>query len=459
MKRLFSIFISILMILSTLALPLSASASPIYHPSEKVYADSYMLISLDDDSYPVVAQKNQDKKKYPASLTKIVTAMVTIDKVKDLSSTTIVTDSALSTLAGTGAQVAGLKAGEMVSIEELLYLTMVHSACDACEVLAEYVSGSAPKFVEEMNNWVKAAGCKNTHFTNASGLHDPDHYTTASDMSKIALKALKNDVFTKISTTPSYNFGGKTFIHTNYMLDKAHKSYYYEYAQGIKTGSTTEAQYCVITKASKGGYNYLAIVMDSPIQRLDGYDTKCSFIDAATLFDWAFDTLKYSKVVSKNDVAHEIPVKDGKNADTVQLVVKDDITALVPATLDPSNVIIKPIDPPESVNAPVTKGDEICKANVIYGGETIVKIDLVAAKTVELSTFLKIINGLKAVFTNPFVLLILAAILIAIAIYIFTFVMRMRKDRKRIERKRKEQEEIDRHLWNDDDYIAPPKRK
>ncbi len=457
MKKLLSVFMSIVIVsLTVFCVPFTAKAAT-YTPNVTIYADAYMLISLDDDSYPVVAEKNADKRKYPASLTKIVTAMVTINKVKDLSQTTTVSKNAIETLYGTGAQVAGLKIGQTITIEELLYLTMVHSACDACEVLAEFVSGNIPAFVEEMNKWVKSLGCKDTNFVNPDGLHDPNHYTTPSDMAKITLAAMKNDIFNKISSTQQYKFGKTNFIHTNYMLDKFHVTYYYQYAQGIKTGSTEQAGYCVITKASKGGYNYLAIVMDSPIKTLDGIKTKCSFIDAKSLFDWAFDSLKYTTVVRKNDVAYEVPVNNGKDADTVQLVVKDDVTTLVPSTLDPSNVIIEPIDPPESLDAPVTKGDSVCKANVIFGEKIIVTVDLVAAKTVELSTFLKILNALKKFFTNKIVLAILALLIIFILIYIITFARRLQRDKERVAKRRREQEELDKQLYGDDDYLPPPR--
>ena len=457
MKKLLSVFMSIVIIsLTAFCVPFTAEAAT-YTPNVTIYADAYMLISLDDDSYPVVAEKNANKRKYPASLTKIVTAMVTINKVKDLSQTTTVSKNAIETLYGTGAQVAGLKIGQTVTIEELLYLTMVHSACDACEVLAEFVSGSITSFVEEMNKWVKSLGCKDTNFVNPDGLHDENHYTTPSDMAKITLAAMKSDIFNKISSTQQYKFGKTTFIHTNYMLDKYHITYYYQYAQGIKTGSTEQAGYCVITKASKGGYNYLAIVMDSPIKTLDGIKTKCSFIDAASLFDWAFDSLKYTTVVRKNDVAYEVPVNNGKDADTVQLVVKDDITTLVPSTLDPSNVIIEPIEPPESLDAPVTKGDFVCKANVIFGEKTIVTVDLVAAKTVELSTFLKILNALKKIFTNKIVLAVLAFLIILVLIYVVTFLRRLQRDKERIAKRRREQDELDKQLYGDDDYLPPPR--
>lgn len=457
MKKLLSVFMSIVIIsLTVFCVPFTAKAAT-YTPNVKIYADAYMLISLDDDSHPVVAEKNADKRKYPASLTKIVTTMVTLNKVQNLSQTTTVSKSAIEALYGTGAQVAGLKIGQTITIEELLYLTMVHSACDACQVLAEFVSGSVPAFVEEMNNWVKSLGCKDTNFVNPDGLHDPNHYTTPSDMAKITLAAMKNEIFNKISSTQQYKFGKLNFIHTNYMLDKFHVTYYYPYAQGIKTGSTEQAGYCVITKASKGGYNYLAIVMDSPIEVLDGIKTKCSFIDAKSLFDWAFDSLKYTTVVRKNDIAYELPVNNGKDADTVQLVVKDDVTTLVPSTLDPSNVIIEPVDPPESLDAPVTKDDFVCKANVIFGEKTIVTVDLVAAKTVELSTFLKILNALKKFFTNKIVLTVLGVIVLLAILYIVTFVRRLRRDKERVAKRRREQEELDKQLYGDDDYLPPPR--
>ena len=457
MKKLLSVFMSFVIIsLTVFCVPFTAKAAT-YTPNVKIYADAYMLISLDDDSHPVVAEKNADKRKYPASLTKIVTTMVTLNKVQNLSQTTTVSKSAIEALYGTGAQVAGLKIGQTITIEELLYLTMVHSACDACQVLAEFVSGSVPAFVEEMNNWVKSLGCKDTNFVNPDGLHDPNHYTTPSDMAKITLAAMKNEIFNKISSTQQYKFGKLNFIHTNYMLDKFHVTYYYPYAQGIKTGSTEQAGYCVITKASKGGYNYLAIVMDSPIEVLDGIKTKCSFIDAKSLFDWAFDSLKYTTVVRKNDIAYELPVNNGKDADTVQLVVKDDVTTLVPSTLDPSNVIIEPVDPPESLDAPVTKDDFVCKANVIFGEKTIVTVDLVAAKTVELSTFLKILNALKKFFTNKIVLAVLGVIILLAILYIVTFVRRLRRDKERVAKRRREQEELDKQLYGDDDYLPPPR--
>ena len=415
-----------------------------------------MLINLDDDSYPVVAQKNIDERLYPASLTKIVTAMVTLENVKDVSVKTKMSQAAYDASVGTGAQVAGITVGEELSVDTLLYLTMVHSACDACEVLAEFVGGTKENFVKMMNDWVKKVGCNDTNFTNPSGLHDDNHYTTARDMSKITLAALKNANFVKYSTTTEYEYKGYTLSHTNLMLHPGYVTYYYEYAQGIKTGSTEQAEYNVIVKASKDGYNYLAIVMKSPQQKIknQSYLTKCSFVDAKSLFEWAFDSLKYTTIVAKDEVIGEVSVENGKDADTVALVAANDTNVIVPVGLDKSAVIIEIQEKPSSLQAPVTKGQKVCSANIIYGDEVIASVPLVAAKTVELSTFLKVINAIKAFFGLTVVKVILVIAFLAIVLYVYIFFKSLNK-KKKVEKRR--QSRRDSRLGPDD--LEPPRRR
>lgn len=415
-----------------------------------------MLINLDDDSYPVVAQKNIDERLYPASLTKIVTAMVTLENVKDVSVKTKMSQAAYDASAGTGAQVAGITVGEELSVDTLLYLTMVYSACDACEVLAEFVGGTKENFVKMMNDWVKKVGCNGTHFTNPSGLHDYNHYTTARDMSKITLEALKNSAFVKYSTTTEYKYKGYTLPHTNLMLHPGYVTYYYEYAQGIKTGSTEQAEYNVIVKASKDGYNYLAIVMKSPQQKIknQSYLTKCSFVDAKSLFEWAFDSLKYTTIVAKDEVIGEVPVENGKDADTVALVAPKDTNVIVPVGLDKSAVIIEITEKPSSLKAPVAKGQKVCSANIIYGDEVIASVPLVAAKTVELSTFLKLINAIKSFFSLTVVKVILVVALLALILYAYVFFRSLNKKEK-VEKRR--QARRDAHSGPDD--LEPPRRR
>ncbi len=458
MKRTLSYILTLtILIISLFCVPFSSNAAT-YEPDRKIYAEAYMLINLDDASYPVVAQKNADEKLYPASLTKIVTTMVVLNNVKDLQAKTKMSQAAFDATLGTGAQVAGISVGDEHTIDELLYLTMVYSACDACQILAEYVSGTSAAFVDAMNKYVESLGCKDTHFTNPDGLHDSNHYTTARDMATITLAALKNSDFVKYSTTTDIKYGDLNLGHTNLMLHQGYLTYYYEYAQGIKTGSTKEAGYCVITKASKDGYNYLAVVLKSPQQKINGesYETKCSFVDAKSLFEWAFDSLKYTTLVSKDEVIGEITVEDGKDTDSVQLIAKADTNVIVPAALDKSAIIIETVDKPEVLKAPVLKGQDVCKANVIYGDEVIATIDLVAADNIELSTFLKIINAVKAFLGTTAVKIACVAIVLFIIVYVFLVISNNKKKKKRRQQK---MERAERYDNSPDDFLPPPQRR
>lgn len=462
MKKTLSYILTLAVIVcSIFTFPSFSASAAVYEPDTKIYAEAYILVNLDDESYPVVAEKNPDEKLYPASLTKIVTAMIVINKVKDLNATTKMSQTAFDATLGTGAQVAGIEVGEELTIDMLLKLTLVYSACDACQVLAEYVSGSSAEFVKEMNSWVKSLGCENTNFVNPDGLHDDNHYSTARDMATITLAALKNSTFTKYATSyDSVEFHGMTLSHTNLMLLPGYTTYYYEYAQGIKTGSTEEADYCVITKASKDGYNYLAVVMKSPRQKINGesYETKCSFVDAKNLFEWAFNGLKYTTLVSQGEVISEIPVEDGKDADSVQLVAKEDTNVIVPAGLDKSAVIYETVEKPQSLKAPVQKGQEVCKANVIYGDEVVATVTLVAANDIELSTFLKVINAIKAFLGSIFVKIVLVVVFLLVVIYIILFINNQKKKKRRRMKKMQRAQERDAMDNFPDDYLPPPVR-
>ncbi|MDE5995361.1 MAG: hypothetical protein K2G56_00400, partial [Eubacterium sp.] len=309
------------------------------------------------------------------------------------------------------------------------------------------------------------------------GLHDENQYTTANDLLKITLDALKNDTFVKISTTKQYEYNGMMYYHTNLMLQPGYLSYYYPYAEGIKTGSTSEAGYCVITKASKDGYNYLAVVLGAPVidYNDDGYKEKCSFIDAASLFKWAFNSLKFSTLFEEGEIVSEVAVKNGKKADTVQLIADRKTNAIVKSSFDKSTAIIEVVDKPEEISAPVRKGDVVCKAKVIFGDETVATVDLVAAEDIELSTFLSIINSIKGFLSLTIVKIIIIAAVLFVALYIILVLNNAKKKNRRKNRRGREvqtktqsrqrrasdsRRDRRRDYYNDnDDYIPPPAPK
>lgn len=432
MKKMIAAALALIIFVSLMLFSASAQAA-VYTPDVEIYGEAYMLINLDDSEYPVVAQKNQDKKMYPAALTNIVTAMLTLENVEKLSETVTMSQEAYNILIGQDASVVQLKPGDIISVEELLYLDLLVSACDAAEMLAEYVGGTRENFVNMMNDYAASLGCESTHFTNPEGLHDEDQYTTAEDLAKIALAAMQNDAFMKIATTTQYRYNGTLYNHTNVMLFPGYYSYYYEYAEGIKTGYTGAAGYCLITKASKDGYNYLAIVLGSPQldYNNDGYKERCSFIDARNLFKWAFNTLKFSTVFEEGEIVTEVRVENGRDVDTVQLVADEKVNSIVMQSFDMSTVIVEYIDKPESISAPVKKGDPVCKANIIYGDEVIAQVDLVAAQDVELSTILGIINAVKKFFSLTVVRIVLLLLILFAIVYAVLVVNNVNKGKKK----------------------------
>ena len=197
-------------------------------------------------------------------------------------------------------------------------------------------------------------------------------------------------------------------------------------------------------------------MLKSPRQKINGesYETKCSFVDAKSLFEWAFDSLKYTTLVSENEVVGEIAVENGKDADTVRLVAKENANVIVPAGLDKSAVIYKFVDKPESLEAPVTKGQDVCSAQVIYGEQVVAQVELVAAESVELSTFLKVINAVKHFFSLTAVKVIILIVVGAVLCYGVTVIVAANKKKKR---RRRRSEEYERQENNgNDDFLPPP---
>ena len=388
MKKYISVILAlVLAITSTFSLSASGKAK-----EETIYdvvgADAFMLVSLNDSAHTVLAQRNQDKVKYPASLTKVVTAMVVMNRVKNLQKEVIVSQDAVDAVRGTGAQSAFLYPGQKVTVEQLLYLAVIYSACDACQVLAESVAGSVPKFVDMMNKWAKSIGCKHTHFVNPDGLHDDEHYSTAADLTRISLQAVKNKKFLEIATATAYEFDGSVFYHTNRMLHEPLKEYYYPYAQGIKTGYTKEAGRCLITLAEKNHRTYLAVILDSPfLLTKDKKEYNTSFFDAKELFEWAFNQWSKRAVLEAFKPMISMPVAESKDDKPAQLMSLNNVYAMLPKTAKAEDVVIEPIEPPE-LKAPIERGAFVCKATVKYKGKTVGTVNLAIYEEVEQKPFL-----------------------------------------------------------------------
>ena len=264
---------------------------------------------IDVQSGAVLYEKNMNRKEYPASITKIMTTLVTLENCS-LDEEVTYTDNAFSNWES-GASNAGIKVGERINMEESLYAVMLASANEACNGVAEHVSGSIDAFVNKMNQKAKQLGCKNTHFANTNGLWKKDHYTTAYDMSLIGRAAIRNSDFKTIAGTRTYvmsktnkNKRGKNEPLANHhkMINPAdYPQYEYEYCEGGKTGYTSKSRNTLVTIEKKGDMELVCTVMkcDNSV-----WMEPNAYTDTTKLFNYCFE--KYHKVKIADHAASEV---------------------------------------------------------------------------------------------------------------------------------------------------------
>lgn len=434
-KRLTFIFSLVLIFSCLFSVPVHATYNDeVEFESEIVYMESL-------DRGTVIFNKNSDKKTSEASLTKITTAMVVLDNCKDLDAVVTVSQKVMDTLAGTNSSTAGISVGEQLTVRQLLNLMLVKSANEAASILADYVGGDIDTFVGMMNDFAKELGCKNTHYTNPHGLDDEDHYSTAEDLAKIIKYALKNEIFCEIVSSPTYTLSATnkrdevTYSNTNSML-QSNSMYYYEYCKGIKTGTTENAGKCLASYATKNGYTYLCIIMKAPEKDSngDGYTENFAFKETKKAYEWAFNNIKLKVVAEPSDVVTVVDVDLAKKVDHLRLVPSEEATALVPAGVDPSAILIEPVADSikKDIKAPIKAGTVLGKANVMYAGDVLYTIDLVAGEDVDRSFFAYIGYLIKKFFSSSVMKLVLAILGIALVFYIIVNILysKKKKDRK-----------------------------
>jgi len=233
--------------------------------SDKLSSSNAILIRLDDCA--VLMQKNSEERIYPASLTKIMTAIVAIENLPDLKEEIKLTDSMFQGLYEADASMAGFQPGERVRVIDLLYGAILPSGAECCIGLAERIAGSERNFVEMMNQKAKELGMNNTHFENSTGLHDENHYTTVKDLSVLLSYALQNEIFREIFTSSRHSTrptnihpDGITYYSTMFeKLKFKNQNIIDGEILGGKTGYTDKAGLCLASLAKVGKHEYILI--------------------------------------------------------------------------------------------------------------------------------------------------------------------------------------------------------
>lgn len=357
--------------------------------------DSPAAILMDLNTGKILYEKNINEKMYPASLTKVMTAIVVLENC-DLNEIATVSYDAVMSLSY-GYVTANLQIGEELTIEQLLYVLMVGSSNDAAIVLAEHVAGSIEDFSKLMNEKAIELGCTSTNFVNPNGVHDENHYSTAYDLALIARYAMQNETFrTLVSTTyyelpitNKYDKEDRFFTTTNSLL-RSYDTYYYKYATGIKTGFTTPAGNCLIASASKDNLELITVVLGAS-QNDDGQSQR--YLDTISLFEYGYQTYTLKEVIKSGGIVQTVNIKNA-TSDTKQLdaVVSNDVYVLIKQS-DKDNTILPQVNLNDNLKAPIEKGEVIGSVTYTVEGINYTE-DLLASNEVKKSKTFIIVLGL-----------------------------------------------------------------
>lgn len=362
---------------------------PLYgYPVEDDYAvDGKAALLCDLNSDTILYTLNPDEKVYPASLTKLMTSLVILEN-GNLEDTVTVSSNALNNIS---ARTGDLSIGETLSLYDLLHCILIASSNEGCYAAAEHIAGSESAFVDLMNAKAAELGCTGTHFANAHGLHDEDHYTTARDLMRITKAVLAEDTLREIVFSTSYEMPA-TNIHpahtiytTNYMTstDQSRK-YYYSLAKGVKTGYTSSAGRCLIVTAEKNNLNLLAIVLGcQTTEDENGEYVLHSFPEAKALFEYGFDHFDYATVLSPLVPIAEVDVSGGTGSSVI-VAPTETRSIVLPKDYDPDDVTLQiSLADGGAIDAPFTSGDVVGTVAVSYRGKVMLTADVTPISSME----------------------------------------------------------------------------
>lgn len=433
-ERLLSLFLIFVLLLSL---------SPSVCAAKSFETDAKAALLVDVSSGEVLYDKSAHERNYPASITKVMTALLVLEAVDAgklrLDQEITASEEAFEGLAADGST-ANIKPGETMSVENLLNCMLIVSANEATHILAEAVSGSVQSFVALMNQRAEQLGCENTHFANPSGLHDERHYTSAWDIYLFTREAMKHKEFTDICsrkayTVPETNVSKARELHsTNYLISTwrtGWPGYYYEDARGIKTGSTPEAGYCLVASAERGSRQLISVVLGAEKVKLeDGKTDTKSFSETIRLFDHGFDDFKRMTLLDPEEYICEVPVELSSETNYVIVHPAKGLERMVPVDLESESLTRTVTLNGESVDAPIAEGDELGTITVSYGDTEYGTVPLLALNDVSASWLLTKQREVKEFLVKPWLKLAAVGVgVLAVGIIVLRLVSKSRSRR------------------------------
>ena len=378
------------------------------------------LYNFENDE--VLYSVGADERVYPTSTVKLMTGILAIEELgDDLSRQVTITAEMLSKVAGNN---VGLLAGEVVTVEQLLYAMLVNSANDAAMVLAYAACGSVEAFVERMNEKANTLGAYDTYYANPTGMHNDAMVTTVADTAIIAKYAYTLPLFMEIVSTPKYVMEAtnlsdyRNIYNRNCLLSKYYNvNYPYPRATGMNAGATTQGGYaiCATAEESSTGLSYLAIVMGADEE--DG--AIYSYVNAIKLFEWAFQNYDYIEVLSADRIICELPVRLSSTLDYVTLVPSENIEVYLPTTVDVERDIRYSYNTyADTMDAPIATGEEAGTITVLMGERILGSCTLVTTSSVARSEFLYFLARVRQFSQSRFFIATVVAAVVLSIVYV-----------------------------------------
>ncbi len=393
-------------------------------------------VLLDANHGEVLYDMKAYEKAYPASITKVMTALLVLEAIEygqlSLNTPVAAGETRMQGVTPTYTN-AGLKQGEVLTVEELLYCALLPSYADACNVLAVAVDGSIEDFVDHMNRKAAELGCQNTHFTNTIGLQNENHYSTAYDLALILKAALEYDTFrtmikTAQHTVPATNMSKERFFYnTNALISNMYYSgYVYDKCIGGKTGTTDEAGRCLAAAAEDGDELLISVVLGSGPMEVPG-DTELrqgQFRESKRLLEYGFSNFHRVTITRGDAPVETVKVTMSRQADEVNVKPQGSITKTLPKDMDLDDIETDIRLFAKEVEAPVEAGEVMGVMTLSYNGEVYGKLDLVAVTSVERSELLYKKQQFFEFFQTTGVKIIIAAaavvfVLVALRLLVF----------------------------------------
>lgn len=405
-------------------------------------------ILIDELTGEILYSKNMDKKLYPASTTKILTAIIILENHKLDEIVSIPKDAEYAE----GKKVYLLE-GERLSIEQLLNVMLIESANDAAIALAVYHSGNEENFAKLMNQRAKELGAKNSNFKNASGLHDDEHYTTAYDLSLFAKKAMKNEIFREIVKKKKYSVpatekqDARPYIRNTNKFLGAKKNYKMDYKgktipikwdiiDGVKTGYTPEAGNCLVSTAKKNNQRLISITLKA------SNVSNGIYIDARTLLEYGFNNYIRHTFITEGSFIKTVKLKNADNI-TLNLIAGNTVIKSLLNTVDINN-IKEEILIDTDISAPIEKNQKLGKISYTYDDIEIASADIISEYSVSSEGLIVDDNfnyqkKKESKFTFKFFLNLILRLFIAFVIYRTIMITIYKRKRKKIRREREKQ--------------------